>query len=74
MARTSISVDEATLLELHRLALERRTSLAAIVREALQEKLASARRKPRSLGMGASGYSDTGRRTGAEWPEPPPWR
>ena len=30
--------------------------------------------KPLSLGAGASGYTDTARRTGEERPEPPPWR
>lgn len=47
---------------------ERRTSIAAIVREAVEEKLASFRPWPRSLGIGASGHVDTARRASEERP------
>ncbi|MDQ3127433.1 MAG: hypothetical protein M3Q66_03105 [Chloroflexota bacterium] len=51
--------------------------MAALIREAIEEKLerlASLPPKPRSLGIGASGVSDTARRSGDERPEPRAWR
>ncbi len=74
MRRTTISIDDPLLRDLHRMAAERRTSIAAIIREAVEEKLATFRPRPRSLGIGASGHCDTARRAGEERPEPPPWR
>ena len=74
MRRTTISLDDPLLRDLHRMADERRTSIAAIVREAVEEKLANFRPRPRSLGIGASGHPDTARRVGDERPEPRPWR
>jgi hypothetical protein len=49
---------------------ERRTSLAAIIREALEEKMQRYRPRPRSLGLGASGRADMARRTVDERPVP----
>jgi hypothetical protein len=72
--RTTISLDERMLRDLHLLATERGISIAAVVREAIEEKLASFRRRPRSLGVGASGHTDTARRAGDERPEPRSWR
>jgi len=74
MRRTTISIDDPLLRDLHRMAAERQTSVAAIVREAVEEKLATFRPRPRSLGIGASGQKDTARRAGEEHPEPRPWR
>ena len=76
MRRTTISIDDPQLRALHRMAEERRTSIAAIIREAVEEKLATfrPRPRPRSLGIGASGHSDTARLAGDERPEPRPWR
>ncbi|GMV86300.1 MAG: hypothetical protein AMXMBFR80_21550 [Dehalococcoidia bacterium] len=74
MRRTTISIDEPLLRDLHRMAEERRTSIAAIIREAVEEKVATFRPRPRSLGIGASGHSDTARLAGEERPEPRPWR
>jgi len=74
MRRTTISIDDPLLRDLRRMAEERRTSIAAIIREAVEEKLATFRPRPRSLGIGASGHSDTARRAGEERPEPRPWR
>lgn len=74
MRRTTISIDDPLLRELHRMAEERRTSVAAIIREAVEEKLATFRPRPRSLGIGASGHADTARLAGDERPEPRPWR
>lgn len=74
MHPTTIQLDEPQLEELNRLAEERGVSVAALVREAVDEKLARVHRKPRSLGIAASGHTDTARRTGDERPEPQPWR
>ena len=48
--------------------------MATMIREAIDEKVAGVRPKPRSLGVGASGASDTARRTADERPEPREWR
>lgn len=74
MERTTISLPEDLLERARRVALERQTSMAALVREALEEKVASHRPRPRSLGMGASGDTDTARRTGEERTATRPWR
>ena len=74
MERTTISLPEELLDRLRLIAAERRTSMAALVREALQEKVAEHRPRPRSLGVGASGHVDTARRTGEARPEPRSWR
>jgi hypothetical protein len=60
--------------QLRRIAAERETSVAAVMREALEEKVREHRRRPRSLGIGASGFSDTARRTVEERPAPRAWR
>jgi metal-responsive CopG/Arc/MetJ family transcriptional regulator len=74
MERTTITIPEDLLKRLRLLAAERRTSMAALIREALEEKSASYRPKPKSLGIGASGHRDTARRSAEERPEPRPWR
>lgn len=74
MKRTTLSIPEDLLERLRLIAAERRTSIAALVREALREKMAAYRPRPKSLGVGASGQSDTARRTGTERPAPPSWR
>lgn len=74
MERTTISLPEDLLERLRLVAAERHTSMATLVREAIEEKLAGYRPRPRSLGAGASGRSDTARRTADERPEPRPWR
>ena len=48
--------------------------MASLVREAVEEKLEGYRPRPRSLGIGESGRTDTARRTGEERPEPRSWR
>jgi hypothetical protein len=45
---------------------ERGVSLATVIREALEEKARAFHPKPRSLGVGDSGRTDIGRRTGNE--------
>jgi len=74
MERTTISLSPELLERLRRMAAERRTSMASVIREALQEKVESYCARPRSLGIGASGHMDTARRTVGERPEPRPWR
>ncbi|MBI2939886.1 MAG: hypothetical protein HYY04_05555 [Chloroflexi bacterium] len=62
------------LERLRRVAAERGISLAAVIREALEEKAKSHRPRPRSIGIAASGYADTARRTAEERIVPRPWR
>lgn len=72
--RTTISLPEELLKRLRIMAAERRTSMAALIREALEEKSAVHRPKPKSLGIGDSGYSDTSRRAANERQAPRSWR
>ncbi len=74
MIRTTISLPEELLDRLRVIAAERRSSIAALVREALEGKVASYRPRPRSLGVGASGHADTARRSADERAEPRSWR
>jgi metal-responsive CopG/Arc/MetJ family transcriptional regulator len=74
MERTTISLPEELLDRLRRIAAERQTSMASLIREAVEQKVAEHRPRPRSLGVGASGATDTARRTGEERPVPRPWR
>ena len=74
MPRTTISISGELLQRLRLIAAERGTSIAALVREALEEKTRSYRPRPRSLGVGSSGQMDTARRTADERVEPHPWR
>ncbi|MDZ7708308.1 MAG: CopG family transcriptional regulator [Trueperaceae bacterium] len=74
MERTTLSIPGPLLERLRVAAAERGVSMAELVREALEEKLAAQRPKPRSLGVGASGRDDTARRAGDEQIEPRPWR
>jgi predicted transcriptional regulator len=74
MDRTTISLDDATRRRLRRLAAERGVSMAALIREAIDEKVDRQAPKPKSLGIGASGTTDTAGRTADERPEPRSWR
>jgi predicted transcriptional regulator len=74
MERTTISLPDELLKRLRVMAAERRTSMAALIRQALEEKVAASHPRPNSLGIGASRYRDTARRTAEERPEPRPWR
>jgi len=75
MHRTTIVASEQLIAQLRRLAAERGTSMAELIREALEEKVGTSRPpRPRSLGSGASGYADTARRAGDERPVPRTWR
>ena len=74
MERTTISLPEGLLKRLRVIALERGTSMAALVREALEQVTDNHRPKPKSLGMGDSGHTDTSRRAGEERAVPRSWR
>ncbi len=74
MDRTTLSLDIETRKRLRRIAAERGISMAALIREAIDETVERHAPKPRSLGVGASGTIDTGRRSGDVRPEPRPWR
>ncbi|MBI4332741.1 MAG: ribbon-helix-helix protein, CopG family [Chloroflexi bacterium] len=74
MERTTISIPDELLKRLRVIAFERGTSIAAVVREALDEKVKSYRPRPRSWGVGASGHSDTASNAGEMRPEPRSWR
>jgi metal-responsive CopG/Arc/MetJ family transcriptional regulator len=74
MERTTISLPDELLERLRLIAAERRTSMASLIREAVEEKVRGYRPRPRSLGIGASGYTDTARLAGEERPEPRSWR
>ena len=70
MRRTTIMAPEALLKELRRVAVERGSSLAEVVRGALEKEVRSHRPRPRSIGIAASGQADTSRLTTEERPEP----
>lgn len=74
MDRTTISLDLETRRRLRRIAAERGISMAAVIREAIDGTIEQHAPKPRSLGVGASGATDTARRAGEERPEPRSWR
>ena len=74
MQRTTIVAPAHLLQRLRRMAAERGTSMADLIREALEDKVANDRPRPRSMGLGASGHRDTAQRTGEERPIPRAWR
>lgn len=74
MQRTTLMLPEGLHDRLRQIAADRGVSMAAVIREALEEAAARARPVPRSLGLGASGSKDTARRTAVERPEPHEWR
>lgn len=74
MRRTTIVTPEELIHRLRQMAAERGTSMAELIREALEDKVASHRPSPRSLGLGASGRADTSARAGDERPKPRSWR
>jgi hypothetical protein len=73
--RTTIMASEELLDKLRRMAHERRTSMATIIREALEEKVRSHHPRPRSIGLGDSGRSDISATAGDRSTfEPRAWR
>jgi metal-responsive CopG/Arc/MetJ family transcriptional regulator len=73
MQRTTIVAPQELLEELHRLAAQRRVSLAAVIREALEDAVKHQRPKPHG-GVFDSGFTDTAERSGDWTYEPPAWR
>jgi post-segregation antitoxin (ccd killing protein) len=59
---------------LRQMAAERGTSMAELIREALEDEVANHRTRPRSLGLGVSRHADTAARAGDERPQPRSWR
>lgn len=74
MQRTTIVAPEHLLKRLRRMAAERGTSVADLIREALEDKIGADHPRPRSLGLGASGQTDTAQRAADERPAPRSWR
>ena len=74
LQRTTIVAPEELLRRLRVVAAERGTSMAELIREALEEKVAQHRPKPKSIGIGDSGVTDISRRAGEEGFVPAPWR
>ena len=74
MARTTISLPDELIERLRSIALERGVPMAALIRGALEDLVASLPSKPKSIGTGASGFTDTSRRAGEERVPPRSWR
>lgn len=74
MKRLIISLPEDLFRRLRSMATERGISVDALAREAVKAKVEDHRPSPRSLGIGASGKSNTARRSGDEQLEPRPGR
>jgi hypothetical protein len=77
MKRTTIMAPDELLQQLRRVAVERHISLAALIRESLEETAQRHRPRLRSLGIGASGYTDTSQRASDpsdDLFEPDSWR
>ena len=74
MERISLSLPEGTRRRLRLLASERGISVATLIREAIEEKIDRMSHAPSSLGVGASGVSETAGRIGNQRPEPRSWR
>ena len=58
MHRTTIVIPEELRRQLQRIAADQGSSMAAVMREALEEKVRSYHPRPRSLGIGASGVAE----------------
>lgn len=74
MDRTTISLDVETRTRLRRIAADRGISMAALIREAIDATIEEHAPRPKSLGVGASGTTDTARQAGDQRPEPRAWR
>ena len=74
MDRTTITLEVETRVRLRRIAAERGMSMAALIREAIDDTIERHAPRPRSLGVGASGTSETAREAGDHRPEPRTWR
>ena len=74
MDRTTITLDVETRTRLRRIAADRGISMPPLIREAIDATIEQHAPRPRSLGVGASGTTDTARLAGDQRPEPRAWR
>jgi hypothetical protein len=74
MQRTTMTIPPELRARLRKLAADRGVSMATIIREAIDEKLAASPPAPRSLGIGASGKRNIARRSGEDRAQPRQWR
>jgi len=72
--RTTLSLPTVLLKRLRRAAADRGISMAALIREAIEDKVGAQQPRQRSLGIGASFCADTAQRTAQVRPEPRPFR
>lgn len=70
MERTTISIPKALLKRLKLQAAERGTSMAALIREALEEKAQRLQPRPKAVGIADSGFEDTSELAGEVRPVP----
>lgn len=70
MTRTTISLPEDLLKRLRVLAAERGTSMAKLIREAVEKELTGERPRPRSLGIAESGERYTSEEASDVRPKP----
>jgi hypothetical protein len=73
MERTTISLPHELIVRLRVMAAERRTSMAEIIREALEEKMRARPRQLKSVGSGDSGHTDTSELLSQGTPPPVSW-
>ena len=62
MQKTTVMLPEGLYQRIKRIAAERGESMGALIRESLEGTANTYQPRPRSLGMGASGRSDTSER------------
>jgi hypothetical protein len=76
MERTTISLPRELIVRLRIMAAERRTSMAALIREAIEEKTGAPKPRPKLtiIGIGDSGLTDTARTAATERQPPRSWR
>ena len=74
MQRTTLMAPDHLLKRLRQMAAARGTSMADLIRQALEDKVGTDHPRPRSLGLGASGQAETAHRAGDERPVPRSWR
>jgi hypothetical protein len=72
--RTTVVIPEDLRKKARRVAAERGVSFGELVREGLQAIVETHQPKPRSGGIVATGYKDSGRWIGETRPEPRSWR
>jgi metal-responsive CopG/Arc/MetJ family transcriptional regulator len=74
MKRIPLSLPDALARRLTLVAEDRDVSVAALIREMIEERASELRPKPRSLGIGESKYTDTARTLATDLLPPRTWR